>query len=492
MAEWNNQSWDLITEQIDIEPETFESSDNNIAEETILEKVLASDNIIEDSKKWLLDLKQEIWKKVDTVQDKAGEIKDSVTDWANDIYKTTTNYLWEKADTLQKYKNLALETLFWTKSALAGLKEELPNIKPDNDPKKDRWLLDEYKEKEQIEKNKKREQAERFLQMDVEESALDILDWSYTPTTPEDGEVIKLFKNIPLDKIFEAHNKATSYNDFQDVSETYWDITQDITKQYIWMEIKRIMQQKYKNQKWWNNKLPIWILDPKKPFSDKEVNKLLESSEQKLISPEFKRKLIEKSKARSKELINKIWYFLRKEKWWEFENIANNKKKYPNIWALLTNRKFEEFINEEQKLFKKDVSFNDFKNEQIKWLRDKLTDTQKVDLLSPFWLSYDVMFWDNVVKNTIVFKWENFPEDKRWFYIGWYKYKFDWIKNITGMLIDWEDLVIKRKIWWIENTDIKLSKTKLVEWLKDLIFEWKLTVPTSDLKKDIFIQRDIT
>jgi hypothetical protein len=114
----------------------------------------------------------------------------------------------------------------------------------------------------------------------------------------------------------------------------------------------------------------------------------------------------------------------------------------------------------------------------------------KIDLNHP-WLSYDVNFWNTVTQNTIVFKWNNFPEDKRWFYIGWYKYKLDWVKDITSIWIEWDNFVIKWNIYWKPNSEIKLSKSNFVDWISDLVLEWYRKVQSHDFKKEITIQRDI-
>jgi len=464
MAGEENQPSGLIVEQIiDIEPETSEISNNNIPEETILEKLLASDNLVEEVKKWLVDLKQEIWEKVDIVQDKAWEIydkvsnevtetikpindvvaeniekaekeleeikqeiwktvdvvqdksvkiKNSVKDWAVDIYKTTTNYWWEKANSVQKYISDYWNIRWNTKNHLVDLKQGIPTIGPEwKIPKKNRLVLDEYKQKE----NRKipEENARKFLQMDVKDSALDILDGTYRPIWYKDKKVIEFFDKIPLEKVFEAHNKATSYNDFQDTFETYWEITKAISKQYIGSEMENLR----------------WIGIKK-------------------ISLEMKEKLIEKSKLRTRELMKIIGYFLRKEKWWEFENIANNKKKYPNIWALLENKEFKKFIESEKSLFNKDVWFTEFKTKQVEWLIGKLATTQNQDLASP-WLTFDVPFGDTITQKNISLRWENTvdgvenKDSKKSLYIMWYKYKFDWIRDIESIKIDWYNFVIK-------------------------------------------------
>jgi hypothetical protein len=294
------------------------------------------------------------------------------------------------------------------------------------------------------------------MTMDLETSALDILDETYNPTGPWDRKFLRLFKAIPLDKIFSAHNKATNYYNPNDVLDAYDNHISIISEIYIRQEFE-----KNKNNKG-----------------------ILQNS------TEDRKKIIERAKQRTKILFYKIWEFLWKEKWWEFDNLEDNKKRYKKIWDLFENKKFDKFIKSEKSFLQADVNFNEFKNKQIKWLRKKLIDTQKVNILYP-WLSYDVDYWDSVVTKNISYKWEKFPENKRWFYIAWYKYKLDWIKDITSIWIDWDKFIIKWNIYWIPNTEIALSKAWFIDWLSDLTFKWYHNVSSLDWKQKITIQRDI-
>ncbi|MFA5916831.1 MAG: hypothetical protein WC850_01190 [Candidatus Gracilibacteria bacterium] len=392
---------------------------------------------VEKAEKELEDIGKEIGKKVDIVQDKAIEIKDSVTDGTVDIYNTTTNYWSEKANSVQRYISGYGNILGKTENDLANLKRISSEWKF---REIDRKISNDYKSKEnQKEKNK-------YPRKDVEEESLDLLDGKKAGIEGKE-KFYTTFKKVSLEKIMEAHNKATSYDDFISSTDSF-------------------------------------NLDIKEVLKDDIGSKLKGSLDD--LPPEKKKNIIEKRKSIAMHSMWIIGKFLRKEKGIEFD-----KNKYKTIGDLLDTPKFKKFMEEEKSFLKENVTFYEFKNNQIKGLIEKLSEPNlKIDLNHPG-LSYDVNFGNTVTQNTIVFKGNNFPEDKRGFYIGGYKYKLDGVKDITSIGIEGDNFVIKGNIYGKPNSEIKLSKSNFVDGISDLVLEGYRKVQSHDFKKEITIQRDI-
>ncbi len=398
--------------------------------------------------KQTIDLTENVWK--------------SIIKWADELSLWNKTF-WVVEKSINSIKNVgkvgalsyATATWLWQQ----GVNNDYTT---DNSPKNssDNFNYSKYKDfKNPKNISESEKNAEKFLYQDIEESALDILDETYNPTSPWDRKFLRLFKKIPLDKIYEAHDKSDWLENIDDVIKKYDSYIDIIMQEYIGDKFK-----KYR-----------WV------------------RQQSQLSQELRNKIIKLAKARTQVLFYNIGEFLRKEKWSESEKLVSNKKRYKYIWDLINNNtKFNEFIKGKKSIITDDVWYNEFKSNQINWLYNKLNSVEKdIDLMYPKWLYYDVDYGSGIVTKSIGYKWNNFPEDKRWFYIWWYKYKLDWVNDITSIWIDWDDLVIKWNIYWKPNSEIKLSKTSFAEWISDLLFKWYQKVPSTDLKKEITIQRDI-
>ena len=415
----------------------------NWAKKTIDETKETVDDKIDSAKEVFNNVKETVGNKIDTAQNNVWDLAQKGKIIALEKYNLAKNYL-------EKYNFFSDKKSEWEKIVITETRDKLKflsmwlnewkiNVSTKND------LLDDLKYKE-----REKETIKNLKNLDIEKASLNFLTWK--ETWPKAKQIaLRLFKDIPLKDILEVHEKASGYNNIADIKESFTDDASNIIKEDV------------------SDKFRWKILGTgRKPSKE-------------LIA--LKKIIWQKITMRSMWFIGE---FLWINKW-----IGFNEKYDKTVWDLLDKKEFKKFIEFKQSFLKENVSFYEFKNNQIKWLREKLSEPNlKADLFTP-WLSYDVDYWNGVVEKSIVFKWDNFPEDKRWFYIGWYKYKIDWIKNITNIWIDWDNIIIKWKIHWQPNSEIKLSKTSFAEWLSDLVFKWYRNVSTTDLKKEVTIQRDL-
>ncbi len=299
--------------------------------------------------------------------------------------------------------------------------------------------------------------------VEQDDSTLDILDWKYdTRWNPKLDILVNSFKEIPLDKMFEAYDKATIYDNPEDVFETYWEITDKIAEEYIRNNIKKTKW----IWKWWNN-------EPK--YLKEDIMKLRQ----------YRKWVI-------KNLMFTTGYFLRKEKWvWtnDIEKKINDWNRI-KIWDLLKNERFKEFIKKEKSFLKKDVWFYEFKSKQLIWLQKKLWETSDASFMSPG-LQYESDFWDEKVKKSIEFKtWNQVIENKRWLYIGWQRFLIEWITEVTKVWIFEDKFVINWKMYG-ETKEIKLDKNIFRNGLNDLIFSSYHRFQSIDWKTNFAIKRAV-
>jgi hypothetical protein len=86
-------------------------------------------------------------------------------------------------------------------------------------------------------------------------------------------------------------------------------------------------------------------------------------------------------------------------------------------------------------------------------------------------LSIPIAFWKWIYEGEIIYKKYEWDSSKQWLYIMWERYVFDWIQEVSDIIIYWDKVIIKWMRYW-KKVDLQFTKDEFTDSIRNLMMHW--------------------
>lgn len=297
--------------------------------------------------------------------------------------------------------------------------------------------------------------------IDIEWISLDLLSWvekrTGKPEMDRIGDVTRTkFKSIKLDDVFEIYKNFNNWSDKESILE---EMINSLLRNEVMWELKRL------------------FISMRKKDPNLKASRFLRKI----------RSIIRESLYKAVTQINS--YIDETAKWKEAFNKYKKTKASEDVWYLIkdsSNIHFQEYIK--QKKWQHNWTVKETTRKQRNYAFSEDIWTKLNEISTEQSLSNPIKFWTWVYEWEIVYKKYQWDSWQEWLYIMWDRFIFDWIKDVSDIIVDWDNVMIKWIRFW-QAIDLKFTKEEFIDSLQNLIMYWNTDFEPIWDKKKVYLRK---
>lgn len=296
--------------------------------------------------------------------------------------------------------------------------------------------------------------------IDIEKLSLDLLSWEEKITGRKEIDRIwwvtrRKFNSIKLDEVFEIYKNFNNWSDKESVLE---EMINSLLRNEVMWDLKRLFSR-------------------------------MREKDPTLNASRFLRKIrsiIRNSLYTAVTQINS--YIDETAKWKEAFNKYKKTKASEDVWYLIkdsSNIHFQEYIRQKKWQRKWTVKETTRKQRNYTFWQDIWIKLNEINTEQS--LSNPIKFWTWLYEGEIVYK-KHQDSSQEWLYIMWERFVFDWVKDVSDIIVTWDNVTIKWIRFW-QDIDLKFSKEEFIDSIQNLMMYWNTDFDPIWNKKKVYLRK---